>query len=344
MKPNRRMVESHFSVPSMRELLIIQPSSLGDIVHGLQVTAALKAQQPGWRVSWIVRDVFAPLVRASTVVDQIYVFRRLGGVGGFLSLMREVRRREFDVACDFQGLLRSGLMIKWTHAKRKLGRPDAREGASFFYDSVITAPRGGASVHPLELLLQFCTALGAKPELASGALQFRDHAGLNLSFMDARGGRRPILMFPDSRREDKRWGGFASLSSLLVREAGRKVVWAGSHYLPCREAFPDGAFVNLTGNTSLNSLTALMNQADWVIANDSGALQLAAAMRVKTLGIFGPTDPQLTGPYPLNGPTNFVVQAPVGDLKLLAAKDVFARFKRVLEVVPARERAAAPFA
>ncbi len=341
MKPNRRMVESHFSVPSMRELLIIQPSSLGDIVHGLQVTAALKAQQPGWRVSWIVRDVFAPLVRASTVVDQIYVFRRQGGVVGFVRLMREVRQRQFEAALDFQGLLRSGLMIKWTHAKRKIGRPDAREGASLFYDEIVAAPRGAAVVHPLELVLQFCPALQARPELAPGPLQFRDHAGLNLSFMEARGGQRPILMFPDSRREDKRWGGFAELSSMLVRETGRKVVWAGSHYLPCREAFPDGAFVNLTGNTSLNSLTALMNQADWVIANDSGALQLAAAMKVRTLGIFGPTDPQLSGPYPLNGPTNFVIQAPVGDMRNLKAKDVFARFKRVLEVVPARERAAA---
>jgi hypothetical protein len=46
------------------------------------------------------------------------------------------------------------------------------------------------------------------------------------------------------------------------------------------------------------------------------------------MGIFGPTDPRLFGPYPLNGPTNFVVQAPVGDLKLLPAKDVYGRLER----------------
>lgn len=324
----------------MRELLIIQPSSLGDIVHGLQVTASLKAQQPGWRVSWIVRDVFAPLVRSSTVVDQIFVFRRQGGVRGFIQLMREVRARKFDVAMDFQGLLRSGLMIKWTHAARKVGRPDAREGAALFYDETVRSPEGGAPVHPLELLLQFCAAVDAKRELA-GPLEFRDHAKLNLSFMEPRHGRRPILMFPDSRRPDKKWDGFAQFSSMLVREAGRKVVWAGTNYLPCKEAFPDGAFVNLTGNTSLTSLTALVAHADWVISNDTGPLQLAAAMQVKTLGIFGPTDPRLSGPYPVNGPTNFVIQAPVGDLRLLPAKDVLARFKRVIEVAPTRASAAA---
>lgn len=318
----------------MRELLIIQPSSLADIVHGLQVTASLKAQQPDWRVSWIVRDVFAPLVRASTVVDQIFVFRRQGGVRGFFQLMREVRQRRFDVALDFQALLRSGLMLKWTHAARKIGRADAREGAGLFYGERIGWP-ADATGHPLELLLEFCTALGAQPELA-GPLQFRNHGKLNLSFMEPRQGQRPVLMFPDSRSFDKKWDGFAQLSSLLVREAGRKVVWAGANYLPCKEAFPDGAFVNLTGNTSLTSLTAIVEHADSVVSNDSGPLQLAAAMGVKTLGIFGPTDPRRSGPYPPHSPTHFVIQAPVGDLRLLTAKDVFARFQRTIGAAPAR--------
>ncbi len=117
----------------MPELLIIQPFSLGGVAHGLQVAASIKAQQPGWNISWIVRDLFAPLMRASTVVDRVYVFRRHDGARSFLRLMREVRRKEFDVVMDMQGLLRSGLMAKWSRAKRKIGRADAREGAALLY-------------------------------------------------------------------------------------------------------------------------------------------------------------------------------------------------------------------
>jgi len=312
----------------MRELLIIQTSPLGDIVHALRMVAALRAQQPDWRVSWIVQDIFAPLVRSSTVVDQIHVFRRFGGVGSFLSLMREVRQQEFDVVLDLQGLLRSGLMIKWTRARRKIGRTDAREGATVFYGEKAPLPPGGRLSHPVDIMLQFCPLLQAAPELA-GPLQFREMDQLNLSFMQARRGLPPILLFPDSRRERTKWNGFAALTTLLVREMDRKVVWAGSKYLPCRETLPDGAFVNLTGNTSLASLTALINRADWVISNDSGAMHLATALGVKTIGIFGPTEPQRFGPYPLNGPTNHVIQAPLGDLRLLAAKDVLVRFRRL---------------
>jgi heptosyltransferase I len=311
----------------MRQLLVIQPSALGDIVHALQTVAALKARQPDWRVSWIVRDIFAPLVRASTVVDQVFVFRRHGGVRGFLQLMREVRAREFDVAMDMQGLLRSALMLQRTRAKRKIGRPDAREGATLFYP-IKAPPPPHNPPHLLEHLLQFCASVGAEPKLA-GPLEFRDAAKVNLGFMDPRRGRRPILIFPDTRREERRWNGFSEFSALLVREAGRKVVWAGTNYVPCKEAFPDGAFLNLTGNTSLTSLTSLVGSADWVISNESGAMHLSAAMGVKTIGIFGPTDPRIRGPYPLGAVTNHTIQAPVGDLRLLPAKDVFARFRRI---------------
>lgn len=137
-------------------------------------------------------------------------------------------------------------------------------------------------------------------------------------------------MFPDSRRMEKRWGGFKQLTELLLREdRSRKVIWAGSNYLPDRDAFPPAQFLNLTGNTSLVSLPALIQRADWVISNDSGPMHLAAALGVRVLSIFGPTDPRLFGPYPLNAPTNHVVQAPVGDLKLLSVKEVFARFQRI---------------
>jgi ADP-heptose:LPS heptosyltransferase len=78
----------------------------------------------------------------------------------------------------------------------------------------------------------------------------------------------------------------------------------------------------------LVSLPALIKRADWVISNDSGPMHLAAALGVRTIAIFGPTDPRVSGPYPLSAPTNVVVQAPVGDMKLLTAREVFLRFER----------------
>lgn len=310
----------------MTELLIIKPSSLGDIVHGLQVATSLKAQVNGLRISWIVGDVFAPIVRACEAVDHVYVFERKGGTKGFLKLMKEVRKTKFDYAFDFQGLLRTGLMMSRAHAKVKVGRSDAREWSGVFYNQKVPLPPDGKRSHAVEILLQFCPVLGAKPELR-GHLKFREVDALHLSFAEGRGGAKPFLMFPDSRRAEKCWGGFKQLTEMILREnRSRKVIWAGNNRVPDRNAYPAEQFLNLTANTSLVSLPALIKRADWVITNDSGPMHLAAALGVRTLGIFGPTDPRLFGPYPLTSPTNFVVQAPVGDLKLLSAKDVYARF------------------
>jgi hypothetical protein len=219
-------------------------------------------------------------------------------------------------------------MTSRTLAKHKVGRTDAREMAGVFYQQKVPLPPDGRRSHALDILLQFCPVLGAKAELR-GSLKFREVESLNLKFVDGRSGAKPILMFPDSRRAEKRWGGFKQFTEILLREdRSRKVVWAGNNYLPDRSAFPPSQFLNLTGNTSLVSLPALIRRAEWVITNDSGPMHLAAALGMRTFGIFGPTDPRLFGPYPLNAPSNFVVQAPVGDLKLLPAKEVYARFQR----------------
>jgi len=312
----------------MTELLIIKPSSLGDIVHGLQVATSLKAQIEGLRISWVVREIFAPIVRACEAIDRVYVFERNAGAKGFLRLTKELRKTVFDYVFDFQGLLRTGLMASRTHAKKKVGRSDAREWSGVFYDEKVPLPPDGKRSHALDILLQFCRVLHAKPQLC-GPLKFREVDSLNLRFADGRGGARPILMFPDSRRAEKCWNGFKQLTELVLREdKSRKVVWAGSNYVHDRGAYPPAQFLNLTSNTSLVSLPALIKRSDWVISNDSGPMHLAAALGVRVLGIFGPTDPRLFGPYPLKAPTNFIIQAPVGDLKLLSAKDVYLRFQR----------------
>src|SRR5882672_2872832 len=155
----------------MTELLIIKPSSLGDIVHGLQVATSLKAQVNHLRISWVVREIFAPIVRACEAVDQVYVFERNGGAKGFLKLMREIRRTKFDYVFDMQGLLRTGLITSRTLAKHKVGRTDAREMSGVFYDEKVPFPPGGRRSHAIEILLQFCPVLKAKPEL-HGRLKF----------------------------------------------------------------------------------------------------------------------------------------------------------------------------
>ncbi|HEU5078596.1 MAG TPA: glycosyltransferase family 9 protein [Opitutaceae bacterium] len=313
----------------MTQVLIIKPSALGDIVHALQVATSLKEQVPDIEISWVARDILTPFVRSCEAVDHVFVFKRHGGVFAFWRLTTELRKKKYDYVLDMQSLLRTGFMAFRSRAAKKIGRADAREGSSLFYDEKVAPAPLGRRPHMLEKLLPFCVPLGAKPELR-GILNFREDASLNLSHLDGPNGLRPIVMFPDSRRPDKRWHGFKQLTEAILRDdRRRRVIWAGANYVPDKDAFQPSQFLNLTGNTSVVSLPALVQRAACVISNESGAMHLAAALQVPVLAILGRSDPEVLGPYPYRGATNHAIQAPLGDLRLLSVKDVFARFKKL---------------
>lgn len=306
----------------MPRILVIKPSSLGDIVHGLQLVGSLKEQVPELHVTWVVREIFAPLVSACTAVDEVIVFQRRQGWLGIRAVMRELRSRSFDAVLDLQGLLRSGLMTWSTQSPRKLGRSDAREGAGFFYGERAPLPAAGRNSHALEILLQFAPLLGARNTLGS-PLTFRPAAEFTGADFFNNGAAAPVVMFPESRRPEKCWLGFIALTGLMLQaDPTLRIVWSGSERLAGGDDFPAERFLNLTGRTALDVMPQIIGRAGAVIANDSGPMHLAAALGKRTMAIFGPTSPELFGPYPLSCPRHHVVRAPNGDLTRLTPEAV----------------------
>lgn len=306
----------------MTRVLIIKPSSLGDIVHGLQVLAAMRAGRDDLHVTWVVREMFAPLVEACAQVDRVVVFERRKGWRGLWAVRRVRQGERFDLVMDMQGLLRSGLMTWWARAPRKVGRPDAREGAGWFYHRRIASPAGAAPHHAVAVLLPFLAELDLPVALA-GRVTWRPRPD-NASVALARGA---LVLFPDSRRPEKNWGGYGDLTAAwLAREPANRVVWAGNARAEDGDRFAAAGerFTNLTARTALGDLPRLIEVAACVVSNDSGPMHLAAAMGQKVVAVFGPTDPRRFGPYPLESPQHRVVMAPAGDLRRLEASAVIA--------------------
>jgi heptosyltransferase-1 len=302
----------------MTELLVIKPSSVGDIVHGLQVVQSIKDQAPSTRVTWVVRDRFAALVESCATVDEFLVFRRDDGPSAFVDLLRQIRRKRYDCVLDLQGLARSGLMTAAARAARKIGRGDAREGAGLFYRERAPLPRSGREAHAVEILLEFLPLLGLKP-VTGTPLRY---APLDLATIDPQLGQEPtIVLCPHSRRAEKEWSGFRELARQLARERpDRVIVWTSDR---TDAAGPTGSsFVDLSGRTSLAQLVALISSADLVVANDSGPIHIAAALGRPVVTLFGPTSARRYGPYPVDSPDHHVVLAPDGDLSRLDVQTV----------------------
>lgn len=309
----------------MTDVLIIKPSSLGDILNGLQLAATLKAGRSDLHISWVVADAFAPVVRDCLAVDRTFVFSRQGGMGAFVRLLRNLRRERFDYVLDLQGLARSGLMTWAARSPRKVGRSDSREGAGLFYDETVPLPEGGWREHSVAILLEFCRVFNLPPVLA-GRVEFRQPARFchEEAFAPVNG-LGPVVMFPDSRGADREWPGFARLTqSFLTARPGARVVWAGQKVLPSPSGVDPDRFTNLMGRTTLPEVIAAIPRASLVVVNDSGPMHLAAALGVRTVSLFGPTRARMRAPYPPNGDQHVSLDSPDGTMAGLPADLVLA--------------------
>lgn len=299
----------------MKKFLIIKPSSLGDIIHGLQVAQSIKTQMPDAHISWVVRDIFAPIVDAADVVDSSFVFRRESGVSGFVQLLKTIRLAQYDYVLDFQGLARSGVLTIMSRAKHKFGRSDAREGSGLAYHECIPLPESKGKPHALEILMEFLPRLGLEKKLYD--LEFSGARPSCALPSDA------IVIFPESRRPEKEWKGFETLTcAILMKYPDAKVVWSGVERIEGGRDWPKSRFINLTGQIKLTDILPLIQRSRCVVCNDSGPMHIAAAMGKPVFAVFGPTDPASFGPYPLSSPKNHVIQAPNGDLSLVKPEHV----------------------
>lgn len=288
----------------VRRLLLIKPSSLGDIVHALPTLAALKSLFPQAAVSWVVKRQWAGLVERAEGVDEVIAVS--DGLRGWLSQVPRIRAERFDLVVDLQGLLRSGSLAWISGCARRVGLATGREGSPWFYTERVPVPTG--RIHAVDRYLLVAAALGAS-RAEPPAFRFRDRpddeqAVAQLLQKEGVPRDRPWLaMNVSARWVTKRWPAahFAETADALTRDGLGPVVFIGG---ASERAETEGVrtmmrtkAVDLTGQTAVGLLPTLLRQAAVLITNDSGPMHIAAAVGTPVVALFGPTDPLRTGPY-----------------------------------------------
>src|SRR5690606_5554994 len=112
-------------------LLVVRLGSLGDLVHTLPAVAAVRLAHPYAQIDWLVDVVHREFLDLVPVISSTIPLRKATD-GGWLQALRELRARQYDVAIDFQGLLKSAALARLSGAARVIGfdRRAAREGAA----------------------------------------------------------------------------------------------------------------------------------------------------------------------------------------------------------------------
>ncbi len=303
-------------------LLIIRLSALGDVLHALPVLSALRARFPDAHIDWAVEDRAAGLLEGRQDLDGVVVFPRkrlsaavrglpdplelLRAGGGFV---RALRAAEYDVALDLQGNLKSGAVLRASGAALRfgLGRPEAREGSQVFAQRRALPPRSAR--HRVERNLALGSALLGEtlayvpPGFPVGEAERTSASGLLRDAGLPQEGYTVLQPGTSGFGAFKRWPPerYGALARRLAADGHAIAVTYG----PGEEALaaavvgaaPDAAV--LLQPPSLAVLAEIIRRAACFVAGDTGPLHLAALVETPLLGLFGPKDPEIYGPYGL---------------------------------------------
>jgi ADP-heptose:LPS heptosyltransferase len=279
-----------------RNILLIKPGAIGDLLQLTPTIRALKGKYPAARLSILVGTAAdAEMFLHNPHVDATVVYNRRGEHKSFkalLGLWRRLRRERYDLVLNFQ---RSNLKA-WLLA-----------AAAFPCRVLVYHKARGRVVHAVENHLEALAPLGVDPARADKGLEFfvgpeaEGWAGELLGVPDAPCG--PIIALnPGASHAVNRWSpsSFASLADRLARElSARVVVVGGRDDVPLGREIGQKAMtgpVIMTGTTTLLQLGALLKRCTLIVTGDTGPMHMATAVGTRVVALFGAADPARTGP------------------------------------------------
>ncbi|MBW1917408.1 MAG: lipopolysaccharide heptosyltransferase II [Deltaproteobacteria bacterium] len=295
-------------------ILLIKLSALGDVIHTLPTLEALRATYPQAWITWLVEEAAAPLLIGHPALDDVWVSRRRSWLrprqNGLLwaraareliRLIHRLRKSEFDLVIDIQGLLKSALWVALARSPRKIGYDRTREGSYLVLNERL--PPFDREAHAVWRYLNLAQYLGAAPGIPRFRLPLQEDTGVWLAPLWQDRSGPLIVLHPGARWPSKCWPAarFAALADRLVTEQQARVVFTGGvgdRPLIARiKARMQTAALDLSGRTSLLELARLFQQAELAVTTDTGPMHLAAAVGTAVVALFGPTAPWRTGPF-----------------------------------------------
>lgn len=335
-------------------ILILKPSSLGDIIHTLPLVHCIKRTWPQAYVGWVVQEGFARILENDPAVDAVYqinipstsdpaagrtaFFKAAKQTRKTLADLRKIWQKEpYDLILDLHASFRSGLLGKANPGGRRIGFAGARELNSYFQDELV--PVNSESIHALEKNLLFCDQLGCAVEKRDFYLQSGDAAERRINALLAGYGiaaeDRVIYIQPTARWKTKfwfpeRWG---QLADRLLEIEKVKVLFGGGkgdrEYISTIEAKMTKAPIITAGRLNLAESAALLKRCAVYVGLDSGPMHMAAMAGVPVVVLFGPTHPERVGPY---GVDHVIIKG--GNLDCLGCRKRSCRTMECMERIP----------
>lgn len=279
------------------KILIVKLSSIGDIVHTLPALAAIRRALPKTEIAWAVERGAAEILRGNQLLDNLIEIDTRSISGGSRQL-RELRRYEFDIALDFQGLLKSATIAKLAKAKRRYGfaKQNLREPASRFLltDTVEVEQRLHIIIKNLKLAEQALQISVPENDFEFPIFTDENHKAEAAKII-AQTGENFAILNPAGGWVTKLWHAekFGALADRLWEENGLiSVITTAPFELDLAKKVLENSKSGkvLLAQPSLKGFYKLAKRAKIYIGGDTAPTHIAVAANAPVVGIFGPTE------------------------------------------------------
>ena len=295
---------------NLKNVLIIKLSAIGDVVHALPVSAAVKETFPDAKITWVVEPPAYDLIKMNPCVDKIILFhkkdfRTLKGFAKlFLPFRREIQSETYDAVLDLQGLFKSAAIAFFAKSNIKLGICNMREMSDKISKPVVGENFQG---HIVERYLDTARAIGCKVEKVTFPLIVppteMKRADTITNHLGLRAGNSYVILAAGANWPNKRWDVkyFAEIGDWLYNMNIVPVIVGNGAVDVQRAAEIESLMeippINLVNQTNLPQLAHVIKNSCVVIGGDTGNVHLAAGLKVPAVMLMGPTDSNRNGAY-----------------------------------------------
>lgn len=291
-----------------RSVLVYAPSWIGDAVMSLGALRALRQNYPDARLSVLTRPWVQDLYDGCGVIDDAILYDPRGadrGVAGFMRAAGRVRQGRFDVAVLFPNAFRAAALVRASGVPERWGYATESRGL-LLTKRVPPAPRPFGrhqSYYYLDLLSGLDLEVAEPDTTLTVTTAMRDAARTLLERNGWRGGALVGVHPGATNSHAKLWKAsrFADVARKIAEVQNAQVVILGGTTegelaAEVQRGLPSDVVLMLQGKTSLADLIGVLAELSVFLSNDSGPMHLAAALGVRTVAVFGPTDARETGP------------------------------------------------
>jgi heptosyltransferase I len=294
----------------MKSILIIRPSAIGDIIMASPIIRVLRESYPDAHISWLIEPPVQDLLRYNKDLNDVIIWpkslwRDLFAKRHFILLKREIskfaeqlRSRNFDLALDVQGLLRSRWFAWLSGADERVGFKSKEPGEFLMTKIYLRGQHTGMMGSEYRFIMQelglfpgeFHPDISLSPEDEAAALQMIKALNIHGSY---------AVFAPFTTRPQKHWfeDRWADLARSIFMRFNLPVILLGGKGDTERariiQSSAADSLSNLTGQTTLGQGAAIIKNSSLVVGVDTGLTHMGAAFDRPTIALFGATCPYL---------------------------------------------------